>query len=390
MKSIKIKLNQFRTKKKCELLNVFTALDLIAKEYLIYRKTELESKNFKPFKEHYQYFRKSFSSLNSAVLQSHLRAIDNQIKAHISWCKKKHKLVSFPETIRSVIPLRNDTFRFEHNKKTKSFDAWLCFLRKKHPLKLCDYHKNSLKDFEKLCDSTIIRNQSGELILRLVFKTKQIQKQTMVALGIDIGIAKPIVFSDGKMLGSGRYIKHKKLEFGKKRAKHQKLKEQISAKQSRWTNDLNHKLSRMAVDYAISQGASVLALEKLKGTQLSNRRFRKYNWAFKDLLTKVEYKALDAGLKVVYVDPAYTSQRCSCCGQKSKYNRKSQDWFHCGYCNYQANADVNASQNILALSGYNGLSMNPAIGKEPNLETQPFLMVSGSFNAIIDNLSIVH
>jgi len=100
MKSIKIKLGYSNQSKEDGLLAVFTALDLVAKEYLVLRKAELESKTYKPFKEHYQSFRASYPNLNSGVLQSHLRAVDSQIKAHISWCKKKHKLVSFPETIR--------------------------------------------------------------------------------------------------------------------------------------------------------------------------------------------------------------------------------------------------------------------------------------------------
>jgi IS605 OrfB family transposase len=374
MKSIKIKLGYSNQSKEDSLLAVFTALDSVAKEYLLLRKAELESKTYMPFKEHYRSFRAFYPNLNSGVLQSHLRAVDSQIKAHISWCKKKHKLVSFPETIRSSIPLRNDMFRFEINKKTKTFDAWLIFLRKKYPLKLCDYHQKCLLAFDGISDSSIIRNQSGELVLRLVFKTKETAIPVSTGLGIDIGIAKPIVFSDGKMLGSGAYIKHKKLEFGKKRARSQKNKASISAKQGRWTNDLNHKLSRKAVDYAISQGVGVLALENLKGHHLSNRRFRKYSWAFKDLLSKVTYKAELAGLKVISVNPAYTSQRCSCCGSESKDNRKSQDWFLCGKCNYQANADVNASKNILHLSLQNGLNMNPTIGKESILETQPSLV----------------
>ncbi len=374
MKSIKIKLGYSNQSKEDGLLTVFMALDSIAKKYLVLRKAELESKTYKPFKEHYQFFRASYPDLNSGVLQSHLRAVDSQIKAHISWCKKKHKLVSFPEIVRSAIPLRNDMFRFELNKKSKTFNAWLIFLRKKYPLKLCEYHQKCLLAFDGLSDSSILRNQSGELVLRLVFKTKETTVPASTGLGIDIGIAKPIVFSDGKMLGSGRYIRHKKLEYGKKRARNQKLKASISAKQGRWTNDLNHKLSRKAVDYAISQGASVLALENLKGVQLSNRRFRKYNWAFKDLLTKVTYKAELAGLKVISVNPAYTSQRCSCCGSESEDNRKTQDWFLCRKCNYQANADVNASKNILNLSVQNGLTMNPTIGKESILETQPSLV----------------
>ncbi|MCY3654204.1 MAG: transposase [Cyanobacteria bacterium MAG IRC1_bin_28] len=52
--------------------------------------------------------------------------------------------------------------------------------------------------------------------------------------------------------------------------------------------------------------------------------------------------------RVVYVNGAYTSQRCSGCGQVDKASRRSQSTFHCTSCGYRANADLNAAQNILA------------------------------------------
>lgn len=155
---------------------------------------------------------------------------------------------------------------------------------------------------ESISDSSIIKH-NGTLYLRLVFKPKEKIISTNKSIGIDIGIAKPIVCSDGKQFGSGCFIKHKKLEFGKQRARHQAHKEAITQKQSNWTNDLNHKLSRELVDYCSSQGINVLGLENLKGSHLANKRFRRYNWAFKDLLNKITYKAQQAGLKVIGVDP---------------------------------------------------------------------------------------
>ena len=61
----------------------------------------------------------------------------------------------------------------------------------------------------------------------------------------------------------------------------------------------------------------------------------------------LEYKMERRGGKVVYVDPKYTSQQCSQCKHVSKNNRKSQAHFVCERCRYTANADLNASRNIL-------------------------------------------
>ena len=61
----------------------------------------------------------------------------------------------------------------------------------------------------------------------------------------------------------------------------------------------------------------------------------------------MEYKAKWRGNDIVKIDPAYTSQQCSCCGYVDRSNRKSQANFECKKCNHTENADVNAARNIL-------------------------------------------
>ncbi len=46
------------------------------------------------------------------------------------------------------------------------------------------------------------------------------------------------------------------------------------------------------------------------------------------------------------IDPKYTSQHCHNCGEVRKANRKSQSVYHCGKCDVEQNADVNAALNI--------------------------------------------
>ncbi|EAB2146587.1 cytosine methyltransferase [Salmonella enterica] len=48
------------------------------------------------------------------------------------------------------------------------------------------------------------------------------------------------------------------------------------------------------------------------------------------------------------VPPAYTSQRCACCGHTTKENRLSQSKFKCQICGDTANANINGARNILA------------------------------------------
>jgi transposase len=73
-----------------------------------------------------------------------------------------------------------------------------------------------------------------------------------------------------------------------------------------------------------------------------------HSWAFAQLGQFLTYKAQRAGVVVVQVDPAYTSQTCHACGHVDKRNRRSQAVFQCGRCDFVGHADHNAAHNIAA------------------------------------------
>jgi transposase len=59
------------------------------------------------------------------------------------------------------------------------------------------------------------------------------------------------------------------------------------------------------------------------------------------------YKAARAGVPMIAVDPAYTSQRCTVCDHIDKRNRTSQAQFVCRACGYIAeHADILGADNI--------------------------------------------
>ena len=60
----------------------------------------------------------------------------------------------------------------------------------------------------------------------------------------------------------------------------------------------------------------------------------------------VGYKSALAGIHVIKVNPAYTSQRCHQCGHTAPENRESQAVFRCKRCSWHGNADSNAAINI--------------------------------------------
>jgi putative transposase len=86
---------------------------------------------------------------------------------------------------------------------------------------------------------------------------------------------------------------------------------------------------------------------RAKGTVAGKRQRRVlHSWAFGQLRGFIAYKAQVAGVRVVCVDPAYTSQTCSHCGHCERANRKSQRRFRCVVCGFSAHADLNAAVNI--------------------------------------------
>lgn len=85
-----------------------------------------------------------------------------------------------------------------------------------------------------------------------------------------------------------------------------------------------------------------------RGKRGLNRAILRNNWGeFREVLT---YKAKYSEVGLTFVDPAYTSQTCSKCGNISKENRTTQSKFSCRACGHSMNADTNAAINILAKS----------------------------------------
>jgi putative transposase len=177
-------------------------------------------------------------------------------------------------------------------------------------------------------------------------------------LGVDFGIAEIAVTSDGKSY-SGDKIKALRRKLRSHRARLQscgthsakrRLKK-AAKRQERFVRNSNHCISKELVRDA-KASKKALALEDLTGIKERSKRLNKEmrwqmgNWAFAQLRSFCEYKALAAGVVCVTVDARNTSRTCSKCGHCEKANRKSQKHFKCLSCGHEQNADANASQNI--------------------------------------------
>lgn len=176
-------------------------------------------------------------------------------------------------------------------------------------------------------------------------------------LGVDLGIVNIAATSDGER-HCGRGINRKRENDRKLRRKLQQKQTKSAkrrarkhvGKEARRNKDINHKISKRIVAEAERTGRGV-ALEDLKGIR-ERARLRKpqratlHSWTFAQLGAFIAYKATKAGVPVVYVDPAYTSQECSRCHHIERGNRPSQARFACRSCGFVDHADRNSSHNI--------------------------------------------
>jgi len=133
-----------------------------------------------------------------------------------------------------------------------------------------------------------------------------------------------------------------------------RLLKRLSGKERTTATILNHTISKSLVQTAKEQGKGI-AIEDLTNIRFtSKRRNKKFRtklgrWNFGQLRSFIEYKSLLNGVQLVVVEPAYTSQTCSCCKHIGKRTNKV---FKCTNQNcevYVLDADYNASLNIASL-----------------------------------------
>ncbi|EBI4024259.1 IS200/IS605 family element transposase accessory protein TnpB [Salmonella enterica] len=206
------------------------------------------------------------------------------------------------------------------------------------------------------------------------YEVSEPQHESTSMVGLDAGVAKLATLSDGTVFEPVNSFKtnQKKLarlqrEMSRKvkfSNNWQKQKHKIQRLHSRIANirrDYLHKVTT-----TISKNHAMIVIEDLKVKNLSksatgtlsqpgrnvrsksglNRSILDQGWY--EMRRQLEYKQFWRGGQVLAVPPAYTSQRCACCGHTAKENRQSQSKFRCQACGYTANADVNGARNILA------------------------------------------
>ena len=198
--------------------------------------------------------------------------------------------------------------------------------------------------------------------------------------GVDPGEIHPITVSDGqeavvfsarqlrsvrqhtnKRLSELQALQARKIKGSKRWRRLQREKHCFLAKQKRRKRDIEHKVSRAVVDWAVERKVGTLALGDVRDAADEVNLGKKNNqkiasWDHGKIRKDIEYKAQAAGIATVLVDEAYTSQTCPNCGERHKPKGRI---YRCPACGFVSHRDAVGAANIRSVWLYGVVGRSP-------------------------------
>lgn len=186
--------------------------------------------------------------------------------------------------------------------------------------------------------------------------------ESLLAVGIDVGLESFAVLSDGTIIANPRQYQKAQARLRRAQRKVARRKKgshrrrqairELQAAHAHICNqrqDFHHKLAHRLV-----QRFGLIAREdlNLKGLAAGMLAKSVHDAGWSGFFSKLTHKAESAGRLLVSVDPRGTSQRCSACGAEIRKQLKDR-WHTCTSCGLSVSRDLNSAVEILRL----GLSL---------------------------------
>ncbi|MBO4551807.1 MAG: transposase [Candidatus Methanomethylophilaceae archaeon] len=178
-------------------------------------------------------------------------------------------------------------------------------------------------------------------------------------VGMDLGLENLAVLSDGSIIPNDRTYRKKEDDLTKQQRKlslcekgtpgYQKQLTKLSHKFKKLRDhrkDLFHKISR-----ELTENYRDIVMEDISVKEMSERSNKGMRKSYRDagwgiFTGMIRYKAAEAGNRIIFVDPAYTSQLCSSCGTMVPKDLSVREHI-CPHCGLIMSRDRNAAINIL-------------------------------------------
>ncbi|NJN89806.1 MAG: IS200/IS605 family element transposase accessory protein TnpB [Leptolyngbyaceae cyanobacterium SL_5_14] len=228
------------------------------------------------------------------------------------------------------------------------------------PLSIGNYQLALLRG-QKPTAATLVKRHNGDYYIQIaVDLPTEPTGKTPKVIGVDLGRRDIATTSTGKAWNGGqpqatrdRYSRVRANVQRKRTRSARKLLRRLSGREQRFQKWVNHNISKRLVEEAKQTGAAI-AFEDLTNIRHSlnqkprnkTERRRTNNWAFYSLRLFTGYKAAIAGVPIVLVPPAYTSQTCHNC---LHIGERSNKLFKCPHCGFSGDADHNAALVISLL-----------------------------------------
>lgn len=186
-------------------------------------------------------------------------------------------------------------------------------------------------------------------------------------IGIDMGLETFATLSDGTKIPKPNFAMNREKRLSRwqrviaRRRKDSRRRDKAKLKLEREWQHINNEANdfiQKATTELVEGNYTYFAVEDLQiQCMLKNRRLSRSigNAAWSRFIQVLSYKAEEAGMRVIVIDPRNTSQICSECGSLNSL-ALSDRVFDCKGCGYHDSRDINAARNILnrATAGHAG------------------------------------
>lgn len=207
-----------------------------------------------------------------------------------------------------------------------------------------------LKDYT-FKSASFSEDARGRWYFNVVVEYTPQQPTGNASVGIDLGCKDAAVDSTGYVVPSKDYRALEAQLGSAQRANKKQRVQAIHAKIKNRRKDKLHKYSRHLVNNNAAVFVGDVSSTKLVKTKMA-KSVLDAGWGL--LRTMLEYKCAHAGIVYENINEAYSTQRCSHCGEIPDSSPKGRtalgirEWT-CSCCGSRHHRDVNAAKNILAL-----------------------------------------
>ena len=287
-----------------------------------------------------------FATISVDIQREPLRRLDRAFKAFFRRCKSGEK-PGFPR-FRSW--KRYDSFLFglprilENRIKVPNL-GWFKF--KAH------------QDIIGTPKTATVKRAGKKWIVRLVCDIGAAPEKVAVsnAVGIDVGLTNFVTLSNGQSIDNPRWTRkheariaaaNRRLALKQKRSNNRIAARELLRRAHQRAADARRNFCHHVSKWLV-QNYDLIAFEKLNIKGMAQGRLAKsiLDAAWGELIWQVKYKAENAGVWAIPVNPRGTSIRCSNCGADVRKTLK--DRRHVCECGVNLDRDHNAAMNILRL-----------------------------------------